>query len=123
MTTSDTIRRAQRTLSDVSITGYFLFRFWSEVEKGPDHWTWKSGTDNYGYGGFQLGRRGEGQAKAHRLSWFLANGEIPPGLFVLHQCDMPACIRPEHLKLGTHDDNMADMVRRGRQRINGGNGR
>jgi hypothetical protein len=106
-------------LSDIPVTEYFLFRFWSKVEKGPGCWLWKNAKDHFGYGRFQLGRRGDGLVKAHRLSWFLAFGEIPSGMWVLHQCDVPACVRPDHLKLGNRDDNAEDMVRRGRQRING----
>ena len=52
---------------------------------------------------------------AHRVAWMLANGEIPEGLQVLHTCDNPACCAVDHLFLGTHDDNMADKVSKGRQ--------
>lgn len=48
------------------------------------------------------------------MAYMLYYGPIPDGLFVLHSCDNPRCVRPDHLKLGTHDDNMADLVRRKR---------
>lgn len=52
--------------------------------------------------------------RAHRFAWELANGPISDGLWVLHACDVPACVNARHLFLGTHDDNMADQGRKGR---------
>ena len=51
----------------------------------------------------------------HRVAWELANGPIPAGLFVLHRCDQPACINPDHLFVGTPLENMRDMIAKGRQ--------
>lgn len=50
----------------------------------------------------------------HRIAWEEANGEIPKGMEVCHRCDNPACYLVEHLFLGTHQDNLADMVKKGR---------
>jgi hypothetical protein len=51
---------------------------------------------------------------AHRRVWFEVNGPIPEGLIVMHRCDNPACIRPSHLLLGTHAQNVADKIAKGR---------
>lgn len=52
---------------------------------------------------------------AHRWSWTITKGPIPAGLQVLHSCDVHQCVNPDHLFLGTHDDNMKDKVAKGRQ--------
>lgn len=78
-------------------------------------WLWSEGTDWAGYGYF----RHAGELLAHRCSYVLHSGPIPTGLHVLHKCDVPACVNPEHLFLGTHQDNMTDCKVKGRtQRAN-----
>lgn len=74
---------------------------------------WQGSKDNKGYGR-RYDRRTDKPALVHRLEWEKANGPIPPGLFVMHLCDNPACYRVDHLRLGTAADNNADMHAKGR---------
>src|SRR5690242_3461462 len=62
-----------------------------------------------GYGSIGLGRRSEGTIETHRAAWLVTHGEIPADAFVCHRCDNPPCINPEHLFLGTVEDNNRDM--------------
>jgi hypothetical protein len=71
-------------------------------------WLWMCSLNAAGYG--QLGKR-----LAHRVSWEVHVGAIPCGLCVLHKCDTPPCVNPDHLWLGTYADNGADMARKGRR--------
>ncbi len=76
-------------------------------------WLWTASVDRNGYGWFQ---NGVGRAaKAHRISHELHVGPIPRGLNVCHKCDVPGCVNPDHLFLGTHKDNVDDKVQKGRQ--------
>ena len=59
---------------------------------------------------------------AHRFSWFQSFGPIPKGLHVLHRCDTPLCVNPEHLFLGTNADNMRDKIAKGRNHKGEGSG-
>lgn len=84
-------------------------------ESGCREWT--AGKGSHGYGTIYV----KGKYKlAHRVSYELVKGEIPSGLVVCHHCDNRLCINPDHLFLGTHGDNVADKVSKGRQRRGSG---
>lgn len=85
-------------------------------------WVYEGRLDSHGYG--QMTVAGKAHL-VHRLSWVIHNGPIPENMFVCHKCDYKPCINPEHLFLGTHQDNMTDMVSKDRQALHQGmdNGR
>src|SRR4051812_23018415 len=88
-------------------------RFWPKVAKSPNPdgcWLWTAAIKTNGYGIIGAGGRGTGSYYAHRVAWFLATGEWPGEACVLHRCDVKNCCRPDHLFLGTHQDNMRDMA-------------
>lgn len=94
-------------------------RFWRFVVKaGQDEcWLWSGTTTAHGYG--YIGDENGRMLRAHRVAWTLAHGRIPDGvgyhgMCVLHRCDVRNCVNPAHLFLGSNEDNMADMVAKGR---------
>lgn len=80
----------------------------------PGCWNWARGKDLDGYGAYRINGI---QKKAHRYSYELYVGPIPDGLVVMHSCDNPSCVNPDHLSLGTNAGNQADKVKKGRQAI------
>lgn len=91
-------------------------RFWANVDKKGKKgcWLWTGGQDDDGYGHIKV--RGA-TIKAHRFSWLLHFGEIKGNLWVLHRCDIPACVNPNHLFLGDVLVNNRDCKSKGRMPI------
>lgn len=90
-------------------------RFHSHTDKnaGDGCWLWLAAKYPSGYG--QCYHEGRVQP-AHRVSWKLFRGEIPEGMVICHKCDNPACVNPEHLFVGTQQDNLHDMCIKNRAR-------
>ena len=98
-------------MKDMIKPDIFPKRFLKKIEVTPNCWLWKTGKFKGGYGQYWSDGRG---ISAHRYSWICAFGQIPKGLSVLHKCDNPRCVNPNHLFLGTTKDNSIDMVSKNR---------
>jgi hypothetical protein len=99
------------------IDPHYAALFWRKVHRTPGCWPWGAARFASKYGMFSTGwgpyRR---TYRAHRFVWELIHGRIPDGMCVLHRCDNPPCVRPDHLFLGTNQDHTDDMLAKGRHR-------
>lgn len=104
-------KRAAMSESEIQYDEQFKARFSAKLTRRNDCLEWTGYIQQNGYG--QVGFRG-GLVSTHRAAWIIAHGAIAEGLFVCHHCDNRRCCNPEHLFLGTTQDNMNDMVSKGR---------
>jgi hypothetical protein len=91
------------------------FQSFIQIPDDPSEcWVWQGRLRvRGGYGTLQVANK---ETLAHRLSWQLKNGPIPKGMDILHSCDNPPCVNPDHLRPGTHLDNMREMYAKGRRK-------
>lgn len=89
-------------------------RILARTSQGPDCWEWTGSLNSTGYGQINIGNT---PRLVHRVSWATFKGPIPDGMDVLHRCDNPKCVRPDHLFVGTHEMNMADKMAKKRHRF------
>jgi hypothetical protein len=102
-------------LADVTRAGPLAARFWAKVKKTGACWLWLGSVNETGYGRVGVCLQGGWRITyAHRVAYLLTRGEIPDNLCACHHCDNPPCVNPEHIFLGTRQDNNADAIRKGR---------
>lgn len=98
---------------EIALTTEAVARFWSKVDKSGECWLWTGYARNGQHGSLWLHGK---NVYVHRLSYVIHFGDIPPGMVVCHRCDVPRCVRPKHLFLGSQEDNIADMHKKSRAR-------
>jgi hypothetical protein len=103
--------KAEVRINTKSLPERFNAKWCAEPVSGC--WRWSGGIQTRGYGMICIDGKME---LAHRVAWRLFRGELPIGLCVLHKCDVRSCVNPEHLFLGTVQDNQSDAVQKGRIR-------
>jgi hypothetical protein len=112
------MKRVSKGLVIADFDAGFCNRFWAKVSAGTFAkdacWSWTAALNNKGYG-FIWSRAHGGPILAHQASYTMTYGAVPVGCEIIHTCDNPACVNPQHLKEATHAENMADMMRKGRQ--------
>lgn len=92
-------------------------RFWRQVDKKSDNecWIWSGTKNKKGYGCIIKDDGSRKRHLAHRASYIINKGEIPDGLYVLHSCDNPSCVNPNHLRVGTQSENIKEAFDKGRK--------
>lgn len=105
------------TTKNTTTQSTLVNRFWKYVEKTNDCWLWTGAKTHGGYGVLNNGAK---VIRAHRLSYQIHRGDFSPDLDILHKCDNPSCVNPDHLSTGTAKDNVADMFQKGRGYVVGG---
>jgi hypothetical protein len=88
-----------------------------QPEPNSGCWLWTGAVSRQGYGAVSRRIDGKRITLAHRYSWTIHRGSIPDGAQVLHRCDTPGCVNPDHLFLGDNAANVADKIAKGRSAV------
>lgn len=96
---------------DIKLEGFSLDRFMKKIDTSGDCWIWMANKSASGYGTFGISRK---MSRAHRIMFILIYGPIPKGFHVMHSCNNPSCVNPDHLSAGNEKDNMGYAARQGR---------
>lgn len=110
---NEATKSVRQPILHVNLTEEEIARFhsnWQQKESGCHEWMRARNTEGYGYMTVQ-----SMQLRASRLAWMIASGPIPEGMWILHRCDNPPCVNPEHLFLGGPKANTQDMLSKGRR--------
>jgi hypothetical protein len=111
----DQYGRSRKFLNGHHTRNKGLRNFWDKVDKRSDLgcgcWLWTGSRTKAGYGDLQINNQ---KHYAHRLAWELVNGDIPDGKIIIHTCDNPLCVNPDHLDLSTQVENLHDAMLKGR---------
>lgn len=99
---------------EIIINQKLIDRFFNKINKTETCWIWTAAQSSGGYGHF--GGGASYAVRAHRVSWTIKNAPIPPGLVVRHKCDSRLCVNPDHLTIGTQQENMNDLALKKRNR-------
>ena len=110
------LRRAKLIPVGTRVRGTVEERFWKHVDKSGDCWTWTGSLKSEGYGRLGAGGKSGRYLCAHRVSYEIHHGEIPEGMVVMHSCDNPACVNPNHLSVGTYSENTQQACDKGRMK-------
>lgn len=113
----------RRLITDDDLAANVAARLDAKLDKTSDPngcWLFTGkARSSFGYGLMYIGREhrkaGHGNSPTHRIAYVLANRDLPDGKWILHRCDNPPCCNPDHLFAGTHEENMADMMKKQRQ--------
>lgn len=89
-------------------------RFWEKVNKTETCWLWTGAKLRTGYGSIRIDHKAE---RAHRVAYELSVGKIPSGFLILHSCDNPLCVNPDHLRVGDKRANTKDAIERGQHSV------